>query len=333
MAPLERQNGGPVAEINWEVVNNGLDFLGSAVEHLAQDDPRALRYAALHLAASIETLLKARLSREHWTLVVADIRAARRDKYETGNFVSVGTEEAIKRLDHVANVTISIEDRERIQNLTKIRNQVAHFAHVDRNSLATQATVARAMDALIRFIERELAPGAPDDERVTIDSALVVVIEQIRLIDMMVRERMNSLKPEVAQAEFPVVTCPECEQDAYIFRDGQNGKCLFCGYDRDGAVAAIHYAENVLNESEYTTVKDGGEWIVHYCLNCGKMASVEGIMTVASVEANYGCFACGYYAGEEELERCERCGEWTHSSQEPDSASICSNCTDWMMAD
>ncbi|MGS2645873.1 hypothetical protein [Streptosporangium sp. G12] len=323
-----------MAETNWEVVNNGLDFLESAVDHLAEGDARALRYAALHLGASVEILLKARLAREHWALVTSDANKATRSGFETGVFTSVGTEQAMTRLENIANVTFPRDARDRFAKLGQIRNRVAHFTHLDSDPLATQTVVAAAMDALIRFIEKELVPGAPNDEKRAIDATLETVMSQVREIDVLVRERMNSLKEELAAADFPVVKCPECLQDAYVFGDGENGACLFCRYAPAGETAAGDYGWSVLNYNEYRAVKEGGERIITHCLSCGAEAMVEGIVTVGAVEAHHGCFACGFYATQDRLDRCWRCGEWTSASGESGEGVVCSNCMDrWMNED
>ncbi|MEO3855657.1 hypothetical protein [Acrocarpospora sp. B8E8] len=316
-----------MVEINWHVVNNGLDFLASAVELLKAGGERDMKYAALHLSASIETLLKVRLAREHWTLVMADPGMAKRADYEAGNFKSVSIDQALDRLTSIASVTISKKDIDRIRHLNRTRNQIAHFALIGEAPLQTRATVVRAMESLIRFIEKELAPGAPDDEREIIDATYSSVMEQVRMIDVMVREIMNSLKPTIAEATVPVVKCPECLQDAYCFGDGKPGRCLFCSYEQSGYVAAADYAGNVLGESEYRTVKDGGEWIVSRCHICFDSALVDGIQTTAEVDATQGCFGCGYFGDLEALERCARCGEWT--SANPDSMAVCSDCFDY----
>lgn len=125
-----------MAEVNWHVVNNGLDFLASAVHLLGSGESRKVQYAALPLSASIETLLKVRLSREHWTLVVSEPGHARRKDYETGDFKSVTIDQAVERLVEIAGVAISDEDRKWIKNLNRTRNQIAHFALIESNPLA-----------------------------------------------------------------------------------------------------------------------------------------------------------------------------------------------------
>lgn len=318
-------------DINWHVVNNGLNFLESSVEFLENGDARQAQYAALHLGASIETLLKARLAREHWSLAVADPGKAQRKKYESGEAASATIDQTIERLIQVAGVDISNEDHRRIKNLNKTRNKIAHFALLGENPLATRATVARAMEALIRFIERELAPGAPGKERKLIDSTLAHVMAQVREIDELAKERMKSLQSTISASEVPVVTCPECLQDAYHLSNGEPGKCVFCSCNKAGDVVASDYASNVLGEDEYRAIKYGGEWIVHHCHICGEEALVDGVIIKFGPQASIACFACGYFGASEDVEPCARCGEWI--SAETDGSAICSNCMEWMMSD
>jgi hypothetical protein len=68
--------------LDWQVVQNGLDFMENAVADMAAGDEARAKYVALHLFASIEVLIKARLAREHWSLTVANIGKATRAGYE-----------------------------------------------------------------------------------------------------------------------------------------------------------------------------------------------------------------------------------------------------------
>lgn len=314
-----------MAEINWHAVNNGLEFLESAVNLLNEGE---VKYAALHLSASIEILLKVRLAREHWALVVADPREAQRTKYDTGDFKSATIDQVLDRLVKIANVAISEEDRKRIGNLNRTRNQIAHFALVGDNPLATQATVARAMEMLIRFLEKELAPGAPANERNLIDGTFSEVMEQIREIEVLVRERMNSLKPAIDQAELPVVACPDCQNDAYVCADGGPGRCLFCSYHFEGEVVAEDYASNILQASKYLAAKMRSEWPVSYCHECGNHALVRGIITTAKVHAEVCCFSCGYFGGHSDLDQCLHCGEW----MEAEEMTVCASCFEYIVS-
>ncbi|UBU13468.1 hypothetical protein [Nonomuraea gerenzanensis] len=310
-----------MAEINWHAVNNGLEFLTSAVSLLNDGE---VKYAAVHLSASIEILLKVRLAREHWALVVADPREAQRTTYDTGDFKSATIDQVVERLVKIANVAISDEDRKRIRSLNRTRNQIAHFALVGDNPLATQATVARAMEMLLRFIEKELAPGAPDRERKLIDATFSEVMEQIREIDVLVKERMNSLKPTIDQAEVPVVACPDCQKDSYVC-DGGPGRCLFCSYQFAGDVVAEDYASNILHASKYLAAKMRSEWPVSSCHECGADALVRGVLAMAKVQAEVCCFSCGYFGNYSDLDTCTNCGEVMGRSE----MTVCGSCFEY----
>ncbi|MEU8844109.1 hypothetical protein AB0D97_34190 [Streptomyces roseus] len=94
-------------------VANGLDYLVTVVDHLGphEDDdvPNALhlKYSVLHLDAAAEVLLKARLELAHWSLVVERILPGTTySKYKAGDFKSVGTEEALRRLRQMVELGI-----------------------------------------------------------------------------------------------------------------------------------------------------------------------------------------------------------------------------------
>jgi hypothetical protein len=171
-----RKAGGQVADIDRVVVSSGLDFLESAVDHLAKGDERELRYGALHVTAAIEVLLKAssQLAREHWTLVVDDVNRARRSEYETGDFRSVTITTALQRL---RNLGSPITDKEinRINAVEKLRNRVAHFALHGENPRRTEAVVAGGLDVLLHILDREFLPTADDAERELVENTLAIV--------------------------------------------------------------------------------------------------------------------------------------------------------------
>jgi hypothetical protein len=255
---------------------------------------------------------------------VADPREAQRSRYDTGDFKSATVEQVLDRLVKIANVAVSDEDRKRIGSLNRTRNQIAHFALIGDKPLATQATVARAMEMLIRFIEKELAPDAPDKERKVIDATFSEVMEQIGEIEVLVKERMNSLKPAIDQAELPVIACPGCRNEAYVCADGGPGRCLFCSYCLDGDVVAEDYAANILQASKYLADKMRSEWPVSYCHECGANALVRGVLTTARVHADLCCFSCGYFGEYSDLSRCTGCGEW----MEADDSTLCASCVE-----
>lgn len=323
-----------VADINWAVVSSGLDFLESAVDHLAKGDERDLRYGALHVTAAIEVLLKAQLVREHWTLVVSDVNRARRAEYETGNFHSVTIAVALDRLRNVAGASITDREVSKITAVEKLRNRVAHFALHGENPRRTEAVVAGGLDVLLHLIDREFLPDADTSERELVEKTLDLVRIRLGTIAVLIRERMNSLKPELDSAPYPVLTCPGCSQPAYILGDGEPGRCAYCLHHPFGEAAADEYVSSVLRMNSYEVGKDGESWPVRNCLNCSAEAFVVGVQPVDGTGDDrtvYACFACGYSCTDGDVDQCHRCGVLTYRPE--DGLAVCAECIAAWMAD
>jgi hypothetical protein len=79
------------------LVENAFDFLREAIAEF-RDKPK---YSIIHFCAAVELILKARLLREHWTLVLRQPEKADLVKFKTGDFLSISVKEAVLRLDNI----------------------------------------------------------------------------------------------------------------------------------------------------------------------------------------------------------------------------------------
>ena len=115
------------------------------------------------------------------------------------------------------------------------------------------------------------------------------------------------------------------DNDGIALPDGypslRNEKYLFYRYKHH----AKDYIETELGINEYRCVKDGGEFPVYECPECG----VEQLAYDADTH-RYHCFACDENFTDGDLEFCERCGSLMRRNGEP---SICDNCIEDMMRD
>lgn len=321
-----------MSDIERAVITNGLEFLESAVDHLAKGGERDLPYAALHLSAAIETLLKARLARERWTLVVENVDRARRLDYDTGDIHSVSITTTLHRLRDVVGSAVTDEEIRRIGAVEKLRNRVAHFALHGENPRRTEATVGRALDVLLHLIYREFLPTADSAQRELVEKTLNLVRVRLGTIQALIRERMNTLRPTLASAPYQVLTCSGCGQPAYVLGDGEPGRCLYCLHHPFGEVAADEYVSAVLRLSSYEVAHDGGIWPVHNCVECGANAFVAGAIPVDSAgdEMSYACFACGHSCTDFDIDQCVRCSILTY--RPADCLTVCDDCTADYMA-
>jgi hypothetical protein len=321
-----------VSDIDWAVVSSGLDFLHSAVDHLAGGTERDLRYAALHLSTAIETLLKAQLARADLALVFDDPARADPAAYQRGDFKSVGINEAVRRLRHELGASITDEEARGIRAVANVRNRVAHFALHGEELRRTEATLARGLDALLGFIDREFVPSANTEEKSLIETTLERVREQLGRIEALVDARMATLRSAL-HAAYTVACCPGCTLDAYVLGDGP-GRCLYCLHHPDAESAAAEYVTAIRGVSSYyETFKDGGEWPVYQCVECGAEAFVVTTDTAETDPdvAIWICYACGHTCADTDIGQCVDCRIMTY--RERDNLPVCDDCRDHALAD
>ncbi len=125
------------------LVSNGIEFLGESITDL-KNRPK---YSVINFCSGLEIILKARLLQEHWSLILKKPEDASVIHFETGNFISVTMEEAIKRLQNVVGQNFSIEESRCFQKLRDHRNKVVHFFH--------NAYSKKASDTLLQEIVAE----------------------------------------------------------------------------------------------------------------------------------------------------------------------------------
>ena len=112
-------------ELFDSLVMNALDFLERAVRELEKSP----KYSVIHFFNSIELFLKARLLREHWSLVVSKTEKANLETFRRGDFQSVTFDDCLSRLRSVANEPIATHEEQSFRELRDHRNKLVHFFH------------------------------------------------------------------------------------------------------------------------------------------------------------------------------------------------------------
>lgn len=308
--------------IEFPPVQNGLDYLASAIEHLrGQPSPRNLKYAVLHLQAAAEVLLKARLIREHWSLAFPKPDKANRGDFNSGAFQSIGLKEAIARLKDRVAIDLPTAAQKSFDKLGKERNKLQHFGLVCK-TMAIESLTGEVLDALLCFIVEHLRPGADPDELTDLDATQELIREEMERINGLAKARWERITPELDRLAEYVITCPGCLNLALLL-DG-TARCWFC--DRvwdDGNDAAEEYAANILNITWYD-VKDGADPAVRICPDCEHEAFLADVVVrVDPTNPMWLCLQCGMTAKEEDINECVRCGEPMLHDEE---SAICPSC-------
>ncbi len=158
--------------LEYSLLQNGLDYILSTLENLKGESPteRQLKYAVIHLSAGVELILKERLRLEHWSLIFADSDKATKERFESGNFVSVGFPQLVNRLSSICGVEFDDKDKRILESLRKMRNRLEHLGIVT-SSDAIKSEASMTISIILDFVERELPslPVPSSEHRLLID--------------------------------------------------------------------------------------------------------------------------------------------------------------------
>lgn len=338
-----------IAQLEENLTRNSLGFLRRAVTQIkaAQTDRQQLAFAVVDLAVAVEVLLKARLSREHWVLILKDANKASVRSVMNGDAYTITPEDSVERLEGVAGVPLKRVDPRagkshatQVKELMRLRNQAAHFNFEYVDPAAIRGTLGVGLNFVLWFLRDEFS-GAGHAQftgvQHLVDDLLTEITREVGEIAEFVQARMADISDELARAE-ALVECPQCAQITLMI-GGEDGvaSCPFCeAAGNDGEEIATSYVEAVLGMSSYVIGKEGGDWPVYDCPECWTEALVEGVKTKALLESPdphaqeraywWGCFACGHLATVDELIQCERCGRLT-------GHPICPDCVASLLAD
>ncbi|WP_280909675.1 hypothetical protein [Streptomyces sp. SAI-149] len=305
----------PGSDVRFPPVENGLDYLCSVVDHLVKESgeqvsARDLKYAVLHLQAAAEVLLKARLQREHWSLIFKNPGSAVRSKFESGDFESCTTPEVIARLRDVVGLSLKDKDIKALNSLAKTRNALQHYG-LTASGPATEARAAEVLDFLKAFLDEQLLCALNEDEQERIDKHYMGRIRAgLSEVRSFVTKRMNRLRSELDERSPRVIECPNCWQFALLV-DGEANRCHFC---------CIDWGENVALgvarlEGEFRSVK--------ICPDCDVEALVRDVRTAFDPASPIDlCFNCSEEF--EGLVECRNCPSLFHPNNRGEDT--CDDC-------
>ncbi|MGW2963656.1 hypothetical protein ACWDGI_35070 [Streptomyces sp. NPDC001220] len=292
---MKETSSGERLHVDYPPVPNGMDYLDSVVDHLSgEPKPRDLKYAVLHLQAAAEVLLKARLLQEHWSLVFRDPGRADRSRFETGDFESCGTAEAITRLRNIIGIDLPKGPVDEINQLAKWRNALQHYG-LTAPASAVESRAARILDFLLLFINEHLLPGLGGEDAMYAGEGEYHI--RARLTDMraVIKARLDRIRPLLASDAERTVKCPECGQLAVVVGSRGPLHCRFCSEVFTRAVSFAEFYVGVALGKEWEPgYEDPATWPIEQCPTCGEPALVLEAETGAAPGRHTPlCFSCG----------------------------------------
>ncbi len=207
---------------------NAMDSLIHAVSHFLGEKQTDLKYTILHVFHAVELYLKARLAKEHHSLIF--------DKPEHAASVdpkTVSFDVLVARLKAVG-VMLSEDDLKDLTFLRKVRNSIEHHKYEGQKE-AVKEYVGKAMRFLEAFLEKELDIHLNNalDEKIYRPLAEALYSYEERL-EKAKEELEDALPSDKDRFEHSIGECPDCGEKTIAFpdptQDDKNkARCYFCG--------------------------------------------------------------------------------------------------------
>lgn len=221
-----------VTEHFRELVNNAFEFTTVAVEKI----DKSPKFALIDLYTALELFLKARLLREHWSLVVQEPKFAKVASFVSGDFVSAGFDEICSRLQHIAQAPIPKAALTNFDGLRKSRNKIVHF--VDPALAKEKESTAKAYSELwgswrhlVRLLDEDWKDhfheygGHLTELTVRLEKHAGLLASAYEEVKAIIAQRSQ-------QGKYPPIECPHCKYEAAFVREeqrwGEECLCMVC---------------------------------------------------------------------------------------------------------
>lgn len=203
--------------------DNAFDSLTHAVEHFIDTQhPNYLKYAVVHTFHAIELFLKARLSKEHESLIFEKPEEMGKEGAKTVSFTTL-----LKRLRAV-RVDIPGYQIRVLEDLQRVRNQIEHF-QIEKPKADVGKFLAEAMLFIEPFIKHSFGVSLRDSlsrpTYETLDQQVAQHVKKLKESEGKLRRTLEELKLD----DGSVFVCPFCQKERVIqAKNGTASVCLFC---------------------------------------------------------------------------------------------------------
>jgi hypothetical protein len=317
-----------------KLADNAFDFLERAVLELTKYP----KFSLINFYSGVELLLKARLIKEHWSLIIMQPGIADMRKFSKGDFQSVGLIECLKRLDNICGDPLDKRAITAFTTLRDHRNMAVHFAHHDyiKGNKEIISTIAREQLISWYFISNLLVRKWKKYFK-SYQRRVDTITEKIKSHTDYLDAKFEALQGKLNKLKnsgINITTCPVCSYKSCQYLQGpfdlKKYSCLVCeikfnslviqcpecynkfyydGYDPDLLVCdscgnAISL-DNILDNYDPTFHDD--DLVGESRAYCGSCEYYEQPTVVSDVERAL-CFACLTEFDGSEIDQCQYCG-------------------------
>jgi len=319
------------SEIFESLVSNAIDFMTKSLKEI-KEHPKS---SVINFYSSVELFFKARLLKEHWSLIVKEPANAKNSTFLKGDFNSVGINDTITRLRNIAKQTFTRDEVQCFEELRNHRNKLVHFFNPEYVVEPDDDTIYDIISEQCKgwfFLHRLLCYKWVDH--------FSVYKEQINKLNSLMhshreflRAKYEALRPEIADGKtkgIPFFKCIKCgfesSKEEELFGPLVDRTCLVCdSYQRMLKVPCPDCEEYIYVEdyAEGTCAKCEGKIDLDFLLD--KYSPEPGIKdsfdertrgychwcqrpeeTVIYLEGELVCLSC--LEPHSSMEMCEWCG-------------------------
>jgi len=255
------------------LVENAFDFLFKAITEI-EGQPK---YSVIHFYAAVELFVKARLMKEHWSLVISQRQEADWDKFISGDFQSVTLTEAANKLKKVVRSGLAKAELDAFKEVANDRNKMVHFfheAHSEEESGKFKRDIVKKQLKAWFFLH-QLLIAKWKEEFSSWNGKIAELDKELKTLHEFLQVIFDNLKPQIEKNKKKGILydeCPSCDFEAQELCQDENticeAKCLVCGL-----------TEKSLNMQcpecgETVTLKEEG---FGQCQSCGKHLEPENV--------------------------------------------------------
>ena len=331
------------------LATNAFDFLERAIDEF----DKAPKYSVIHFCAAVEMLLKARLMKEHWSLILSKPEQANLAKFMAGDFASVTMDEARARIRDISGEDIGDDAFGSFRTLANHRNKMIHFFHadVDSNGQAKVKIVAehcRSWFHLHRLLNRWDVYFRDFRAEITrADRSMKAHRKYLSAKFRALKPELDASRkagnnpnacsacgfkaaiPEVLDEQIATVQClvcdhieiqvefecPQCNQVVVIANEGY-AKCQHCNFE----IEPEYLVEALTDHAAvHIAIADGDDgWEQTNCGNC------DGYHTVVKRADKYFCANCFDMC--DHVEQCDWCNEPNTGDMGHSYSTGCGHC-------
>ena len=227
-----------IKEYTNAILRNAFDFLKTSAEQFEQMP----KYSIINFSSAIELFLKARLLKEHWSLIVQG--EPNIQNFQQGSFSSIAFKDLIPKINNILGNEINKDTEKYFKELAEDRNYAIHFYHKQIGSGEQQEFIELAAKQLKawEYLKNLLQKWEPlfKENFDSFNNEIIECDELIKKHSKYLAIKYESVKDDIAtkiSKGARYCKCDRCNFEAVnlnnkISQNVYSGICEVCNYDQ-----------------------------------------------------------------------------------------------------